>query len=468
MSYLGDTLVSIGQSLPETIRRRQEYADKTKREEDALKRQAILDAMTSRVQQAQLDRYDQEAAEKKAETERKASIYSGGTDTLNAFSKAIAEKQQAEKDKGLYGQISVPSADTLANPETAATPSLGLLQQKANISRPYAAETRLDTGETFNPLATEAQTPEERDAAISAGKGITQAGDTMAANSQRLGQSRLGMLAGAGGLKYADDPRVKNVLDYEQKAEENAATAAERERQAKAAREESNTFRSDEAQKTRDFQKQQSEDQRAFLKMMQDMKEHDKNTLEGIDPDTGKPYAAGKYVAAGYAFRANESNGIAEKLYNDGFDAGKVTNAVMNPDKLNLLKDPAQRQYSQAARNFVNSILRPESGAVIADSEFLNAYRQYFAQPGDDAATQEQKRLNRIQKIAGLKAQAGSAYDVVQKEFDTLSGKPAPTDKPTQPAASAAPHAQDSEAVTWAKQNPNDPRASKILKMNGL
>jgi hypothetical protein len=30
------------------------------------------------------------------------------------------------------------------------------------------------------------------------------------------------------------------------------------------------------------------------------------------------------------------------------------------------------------------------------------------------------------------------------------------------------PHPQDSAAVEWAKKNPNDPRAQKILQINGV
>jgi len=180
-----------------------------------------------------------------------------------------------------------------------------------------------------------------------------------------------------------------------------------------------------------------------------------------LDPDTGKPFTAAKMVAAGYALRASEANAKAEQLYTDGFDAGKVSNAIMKPEKLNLIKDPKQRQYAQTARNFINAILRPESGAVIAESEFKDAYRQYFAQPGDDAETQEQKRLNRLQKIAGLKAQAGSAYEKTQGQYEKeLGGTPKKTEQlpkfnnPTDPEFKKLPSGSkfiDSNGVTRIK-----------------
>lgn len=54
-----------------------------------------------------------------------------------------------------------------------------------------------------------------------------------------------------------------------------------------------------------------------------------------------------------------------------------------------------QQQYVQAQRDFINAVLRKESGAVIADSEFANAQKQYFPQIGDSSAVIAQKAKNR-------------------------------------------------------------------------
>ena len=67
------------------------------------------------------------------------------------------------------------------------------------------------------------------------------------------------------------------------------------------------------------------------------------------------------------------------------------------------------QQVEQAQRDFVNAVLRQESGAVIAPSEFDNAQKQYFTQPGDKKEVIEQKRKNRETAIAGLKVMAGPA-----------------------------------------------------------
>lgn len=43
-------------------------------------------------------------------------------------------------------------------------------------------------------------------------------------------------------------------------------------------------------------------------------------------------------------------------------------------------KAPRFQQYEQAKTNFVNAVLRRESGAKISDEEFDSAEKQYFVQ----------------------------------------------------------------------------------------
>ena len=72
-----------------------------------------------------------------------------------------------------------------------------------------------------------------------------------------------------------------------------------------------------------------------------------------------------------------------------------------------------EQKVEQAQRDFINAVLRQESGAVIADSEFNNARRQYFPQPGDSKAVIEQKRQNRQRAIEGFKVGAGPASGMI-------------------------------------------------------
>jgi hypothetical protein len=76
------------------------------------------------------------------------------------------------------------------------------------------------------------------------------------------------------------------------------------------------------------------------------------------------------------------------------------------------LKSETVKRQEQAEQNFINAVLRRESGAAIAPSEYVNAAKQYFPQPGDTKAVLEQKRLNRllVQQNLMLEAQGEPTY----------------------------------------------------------
>ena len=72
-----------------------------------------------------------------------------------------------------------------------------------------------------------------------------------------------------------------------------------------------------------------------------------------------------------------------------------------------FLLNSKDQQAEQAQRNFINAVLRRESGATIQPHEFESANMQYFPQPGDGADVLAQKRQNRREAIDGLKKAAG-------------------------------------------------------------
>lgn len=77
---------------------------------------------------------------------------------------------------------------------------------------------------------------------------------------------------------------------------------------------------------------------------------------------------------------------------------------------LNWTRSDAQQKVNQARRDFINAILRKESGAVISPQEFANAERQYFPQVGDSPAVIRQKQANRRAAIEGMKAEFGEGF----------------------------------------------------------
>jgi hypothetical protein len=66
-----------------------------------------------------------------------------------------------------------------------------------------------------------------------------------------------------------------------------------------------------------------------------------------------------------------------------------------------------EQRVEQAQRNFINAVLRRESGAVISVPEFDNARHQYFPQPGDDEAVLAQKKHNRDMVIRNFAIESG-------------------------------------------------------------
>lgn len=103
----------------------------------------------------------------------------------------------------------------------------------------------------------------------------------------------------------------------------------------------------------------------------------------------------------------------------------------------NLFSTADQQQIEQAQRDFINAVLRRESGAAISMGEFANARQQYFPQPGDSPQVLAQKAANRQTAIEGFKAEFG---DQGQPQFDKIvSGARAARQAAKKPAAAAAP-----------------------------
>lgn len=73
----------------------------------------------------------------------------------------------------------------------------------------------------------------------------------------------------------------------------------------------------------------------------------------------------------------------------------------------NMMMSESTMSAEQAQRDFINAILRRESGAVINDEEFENARQQYFPQPGESDTLAKQKALTRKLAMEGLRASSG-------------------------------------------------------------
>lgn len=102
-----------------------------------------------------------------------------------------------------------------------------------------------------------------------------------------------------------------------------------------------------------------------------------------------------EFKAAGFAARIADANATLQQYEGVGADWKSLFFSQDDPRIANLLKSEERQKFEQATRNFVNAVLRRESGAVISEQEFDNAAKQYFPQPGDGPETIAQKRRNR-------------------------------------------------------------------------
>lgn len=126
----------------------------------------------------------------------------------------------------------------------------------------------------------------------------------------------------------------------------------------------------------------------------------------GVIPTiTGKPRTDVQNTALTFAQRMSDADSIIRDV-GEQFTGFKSYLGQYLP---NFLKGEDRQKFEQAERNFVNAVLRKESGAAISPSEFDSAAQQYFPQPGDSDAVIRQKEANRTTVINGFLAASNTA-----------------------------------------------------------
>jgi hypothetical protein len=154
----------------------------------------------------------------------------------------------------------------------------------------------------------------------------------------------------------------------------------------------------------------------------------------------GSPHGTtSQFVAANFASRLQSSGDLITNLtpYLSGLSTAKFRIQEGLP---NFLKEAQFQQYEQAKRDFINAVLRRESGATITPPEFENAEKQYFPQPGDTAAVITQKQANRELVTRNFINEASTAYvppPLTSEEQQTAQQLGANTDYPQTPVTQA-------------------------------
>ena len=124
-----------------------------------------------------------------------------------------------------------------------------------------------------------------------------------------------------------------------------------------------------------------------------------------------KPLTEAEGRNTGFLIRAQESGGILDNMEVQGTNLkDRLSSSV--PIVGNYMVSDDYQKFDQAKRDFVNAILRRESGAVISPQEFDNADKQYFPQPGDSEQVIAQKRANRGTATSGLRVGSGRGVDL--------------------------------------------------------
>ena len=130
----------------------------------------------------------------------------------------------------------------------------------------------------------------------------------------------------------------------------------------------------------------------------------------GVKGNAGKPLTEAEGRNTGFLIRAQKSGAILDQLENTGTNLrDRMSSGV--PVLGNYMVSDDYQKFDQGKRDFVNALLRRESGAVITPDEFANADKQYFPQPGDSEEVIAQKRSNRASAIAGLRVGSGRGVD---------------------------------------------------------
>ena len=120
-----------------------------------------------------------------------------------------------------------------------------------------------------------------------------------------------------------------------------------------------------------------------------------------------KPKTEGQANATGFWQRVKIANDNLEGLEGQGTKFGASLLSALPFGVGNMAQTPEFQLYNQSQEDWINAVLRDESGAAIGPDEFVSAKTQYFPQVGDGPEVIAQKRANRKTKELGLWTKSG-------------------------------------------------------------
>ena len=134
-----------------------------------------------------------------------------------------------------------------------------------------------------------------------------------------------------------------------------------------------------------------------------------------------KPLNDSQSKALLFGERMNQSNKILSDLGREGTTSSVPgSKAPLIGGIISALSSDNQQMLDQSKRDFLNAVLRRESGAAISPGEFDSGDKQYFPQIGDSQKVLDQKAKNRDLAVRGV------LIEVPEKQRNSLS---TPSDK---------------------------------------
>lgn len=149
--------------------------------------------------------------------------------------------------------------------------------------------------------------------------------------------------------------------------------------------------------------------------------------LAGVSMDTIKAMATGEgkdkedlpkqneFVARNFADMATQADRNLSKIMGGGYDPAALDTSQGTPLP-NAMKSGKTQQYEQVVRQFVQAVLRRESGASISPAEMAENRKKYFPERGDDPDVIKQKAEARRLAIAGLEAEGARVPSKLKPE----------------------------------------------------
>ena len=131
------------------------------------------------------------------------------------------------------------------------------------------------------------------------------------------------------------------------------------------------------------------------------------------EPQPTKEPNQAQFTSAAYAGRMEQAEPILTKVATGivGMSLPAFEMQTNSWFAKPTFQSDAVQSYMQASRNFINAVLRRESGAVISPQEFAEARQQYLPVAGDTPDTLAQKAANRQYVFQTMKRSSGDAYE---------------------------------------------------------